>query len=109
QFCLGRMRTFLEDQRATELQLRIELQTRTQRRVRDLLRITHREIDRAERLDERQAFPGPVGDKQPELRRLLELPGPAVVMRDNGGRARAAGCYLPPQGGGVHRARDSCG
>src|SRR5262249_61685326 len=81
QFCLDRLRSFLEDQSAAEFQLRFELQARAQRRIRDLLRFAQREIERADRLDERQAFAGPVGEAQPEMKRLFELPGAAVVMR----------------------------
>ena len=53
QFCLDRLRAFLEDERASELQLRIEFQARAERRIRDLLRFAQRKIERADRLDER--------------------------------------------------------
>src|SRR6516164_3618006 len=81
QFCLDRLRAFLEDQRAAELQLCFELEARAKRRIRDLLRFAQREIERADRLDERQAFAGSVGEEQPEMKRLFELSGAAVVMR----------------------------
>ena len=75
RFRLDRLRAFLEDERAAKLQLRIELQARAQRRIRDLLRFRERELEsrRSNSTNARRST-GPVGDKQPEMKRLLELP-----------------------------------
>ena len=56
-----------------------------------LFRFAEREVERADRLHERQAFAGPLGDEHSEMIGLLELPSAAVVMCDDRSLARALG------------------